>query len=114
MFDELLGAANFAAGHPGMTGTLTVRFRKPTPLQTLLRLEARCTGSRGRKITAWGGMYLGDVLTAEAQGVFFGVGRAEVQAIVEGHRSAIDDAEPGERRPDPNARSARPGERTHH
>jgi hypothetical protein len=90
MFDELLGAANFVAGHPGLTGTLTVRFRKPTPLRTPLRLEARCTGSQGRKVTAWGGVYLGDLLTAEAEGVFFGVGSAEVQAIVEGHASNMN------------------------
>ena len=33
-FDEMLGAANMVAGNPGMTGTLTVRYRKPTPLRT--------------------------------------------------------------------------------
>ena len=33
-FDEMLGAANIVAGNPGMTGTLTIRYRKPTPLRT--------------------------------------------------------------------------------
>ncbi len=40
-FDEVLGAANMVAGNPAMTGTLTVRYRKPTPLRTDLRMEAR-------------------------------------------------------------------------
>lgn len=70
MFDELLGAANIAAGCPGMTGTLTVRYRKPTPLRTKLRLEARCTGRQGRKITTRGGIYRGDELLAEAEAIF--------------------------------------------
>ena len=70
VFDELLGAANIAAGSPGMTGTLTVRYRRPTPLRTELRLEARCIGRQGRKITTWGGIYRGDELLAEAEGIF--------------------------------------------
>ena len=70
VFDELLGAANIAAGCPGMTGTLTVRYRKPTPLHTKLRVEARCINRQGRKISTWGGMYHGEDLLAEAEGVF--------------------------------------------
>ncbi len=34
VFDEVLGAANIVAGVRAMTGTLTVRYRKPTPLNT--------------------------------------------------------------------------------
>ena len=70
VFDELLGAANIAAGSPAMTGTLTIRYRKPTPLRTTLRLEARCLGRDGRKVTTWGGIYQDDVLLAEAEGIF--------------------------------------------
>lgn len=70
VFDELLGAANIAAGCPGMTGTLTIRYRRPTPLRTRLRLQARATRQEGRKIFTWGGMFLGDELLAEAEGIF--------------------------------------------
>jgi acyl-coenzyme A thioesterase PaaI-like protein len=70
VFDELLGATNIAAGHPGMTGTLTIRYRRPTPLRTALRLESRCLGRQGRKITTWGGIFHDDVLLAEAEGIF--------------------------------------------
>jgi acyl-coenzyme A thioesterase PaaI-like protein len=70
VFDEMLGAANIMAGSPGMTGTLTIRYRRPTPLRTPLRLEARFLERDGRKIRTWGAMYHGDVLTAEAEGIF--------------------------------------------
>ena len=60
VFDEVLGATNIVAGNPGMTGTLTIKYRKPTPLLTDLRIEARCLGWSGRKIRTWGGMYNGD------------------------------------------------------
>lgn len=70
VFDELLGAANIAAGCPGMTGTLTIRYRKPTPLRTPLRLEARWTGREGRKITTRGAIYRDAELLAEAEGIF--------------------------------------------
>ena len=89
-FDELLGAANIAAENPGMTGTLTVRYRKPTPLRTDLRLEARCTGRDGRKISTWAGIYHGDVLTAEADGIFIEVVPARFLAIAEGHAANVD------------------------
>jgi acyl-coenzyme A thioesterase PaaI-like protein len=70
VFDELLGAANIVAGCPGMTGTLTIRYRKPTPLRTPLRLEARLVGRDGRKIRTTGAIYHGDLMTAEAEGIF--------------------------------------------
>jgi hypothetical protein len=70
VFDELLGAANIASDSPGMTGTLTVRYRKPTPIRTDLRLVARFEGRDGRKIRTTGAMYNGDELTAEAEGIF--------------------------------------------
>ena len=70
VLDELLGAANIAANSPGMTGTLTIRYNRPTPIRTELRVAAKCVGREGRKIRSWGGMYHGDELTAEAHGVF--------------------------------------------
>jgi acyl-coenzyme A thioesterase PaaI-like protein len=91
-FDELLGAANIVAGNPAMTGTLTVRYRKPTPLRTRLRIEARTVGRDGRKITAWGGMYHGDVLTAEAEGIFVEVAPVRFLAIAESNVDVTDPA----------------------
>jgi acyl-coenzyme A thioesterase PaaI-like protein len=73
LFDELLGSANIIAGQAGMTGTLTVRYRKPTPLLAPLDIVARHTGTDGRKIFAWGGLYHEGELTAEAEGIFIEV-----------------------------------------
>jgi acyl-coenzyme A thioesterase PaaI-like protein len=72
-FDEALGMAQAMTGHPGMTGTLTVRYRRPTPLHTEVRFHARVDRVEGRKIFASGTLHAGDVLCAEAEGVFISV-----------------------------------------
>jgi acyl-coenzyme A thioesterase PaaI-like protein len=70
LFDELLGCANIINNRAGMTGTLTIKYRKPTPLLTPLDLVARATGSERRKSFAWAGIYHEGELTAEADGIF--------------------------------------------
>ena len=90
-FDEMLGAAIMVAGHPGMTGTLTVRYRKPTPLRTPLRIEARFLNRDGRKIKTWAGIYDGELLTAEADGLFIEVNPAQFLAIAQRN---VGDADP--------------------
>ena len=90
LLDEVLGAANIVAEHPAMTGTLTIRYRKPTPLNTDLRVEARFVRQDGRKIYAWGGIYSGDVLTAEADGVFIEVRPKQMLAIAEANVESVD------------------------
>ncbi|UFS58744.1 PaaI family thioesterase [Subtercola endophyticus] len=79
--DDSLGMANFVADMGALTGTLTIRYRKPTPLRTNLRIEARCLGRDGRKISAWAGLYLDDLLLAEADGLFIEVGQAQMDAM---------------------------------
>lgn len=69
-FDEVLGATQSLSGAPGMTGTLTVRYEKPTPLQVELRFEGRLMGVERRKIFVEGACYSGDALTATAKGTF--------------------------------------------
>lgn len=71
--DELLGMAQSLSGKSGMTGTLTVRYRKPTPLHTDLRLTARVEKVEGRKIFTSGELRAGDMLCAEAEGIFISV-----------------------------------------
>ena len=82
LFDELLGSANIIAGQAGMTGTLTVRYRKPTPLLAPLDIVARHTRTDGRKIFAWGGLYHDGELTAEAEGIFIEVKPGRMLDIV--------------------------------
>jgi acyl-coenzyme A thioesterase PaaI-like protein len=85
VFDEMLGAANIVAGFPGMTGTLTIRYRKPTPLRTPLRLEARLADRDGRKVRTCGAIYHGDLLTAEAEGIFIALAPQRFLQIVSEH-----------------------------
>lgn len=49
ILDELLGNAAAANGTPGMTATLELRYRRPTPLNVPLVAEARTTRVEGRK-----------------------------------------------------------------
>lgn len=72
-FDEILGFAQSLSGRPGMTGTLTVRYRKPTPLNADLVFEGWVDRIEGRKIFTSGRCMAGDAVTAEAEGLFISV-----------------------------------------
>ena len=82
-FDEVLGFANALSGNPGMTGTLTVRYRRPTPLHTELRFEAHYDRSEGRKIFTSGQLFAGETLCAEAEGLFISVDFERFRAFFE-------------------------------
>ncbi|MDQ1520672.1 MAG: hypothetical protein QOI55_1745 [Actinomycetota bacterium] len=69
-FDEMLGIANIVGGHPGMTGTLTVRYRRPTPLYRELWFKAWVERVEGRRIISKGEVWAGDTMCAEAEGIF--------------------------------------------
>jgi acyl-coenzyme A thioesterase PaaI-like protein len=73
MFDEALGMAQSMSGNPGMTGTLTVRYRKPTPLYTPLDVEARFLRVEGRKIFTEAKLFARGELTAEAEAIFISI-----------------------------------------
>ena len=68
--DEILGMANSLGGIPGMTGTLTVKYLKPTPLHADLRMEAWFDRVEGRKQWCYSQLWAGDVLCNEAEGLF--------------------------------------------
>jgi acyl-coenzyme A thioesterase PaaI-like protein len=72
-FDEILGMTQSLSGQPGMTGTLTIRYRRPTPLYRDLRFEGRLERVEGRKILTTGTCHDGETLTAEADGLFISV-----------------------------------------
>lgn len=69
-FDEVLGIANIAAGHPGMTARLTIHYRRPTPLFRELRFRAALDRVEGRRIMSRAELWDGDTLTAQADGLF--------------------------------------------
>ncbi len=72
-FDEVLGVTQSLSGQLGMTGTLTVHYRRPTPLHCDLRFEGRVDQVSGRKVLTSARLYAGEELTAEASGVFVSV-----------------------------------------
>jgi acyl-coenzyme A thioesterase PaaI-like protein len=80
-FDEALGMACVFSGQPGMTGELTIRYRKPTPTHVPLRLEARMERREGRKIYNTGELYAGDVLIAESSGIFITIAREKFSEL---------------------------------
>ncbi|MDQ6523292.1 PaaI family thioesterase [Nocardioides sp. LHD-245] len=69
LLDQILGHAVGAAGRPGMTGTLTVVYRRGTPLGDL-RAEAWIDREEGVKTWARAHLIGPDGATAEAEGVF--------------------------------------------
>ena len=81
VFDEALGLACVFSGVPGMTGEITVRYLKPTPIQTPLRIEARFDRQEGRKIYNSGELYAGDLLIAKATGLFISIAREKFEAL---------------------------------
>ncbi len=71
--DDLLGMAQGLTELHGMTGTLTVKYRKPVPLETDVRFEAQIDRQEGRKLFVVGGLYIGETVHAEAEAVFIQV-----------------------------------------
>lgn len=67
MFDELLGRSQLV---PGFTGSLTVHYRRPTPLNRDLQLAAWVDRVEGRKRWLRGTCRLDEVLLCEAEGLF--------------------------------------------
>ena len=85
-FDEVLGMAQSLTGAPGMTGTLTVHYRRPTPLFTELRYEGRVERIEGRKIFTTGRSFNGDELTAEAEAVFVRIDFERIAELYDSRR----------------------------
>ena len=82
MFDDLLGVAQSVSGNHGMTGRLTIHYRSPTPLHTELRLEGWLERADGRKILCRGTLHHGDVLCAEAEGLFITVDFSKLEQML--------------------------------
>ena len=70
IFDQFLGVGQKITNQPGVTGTLSIRYIKPTPLYTELKLKGWVKSVEGRKNTLVGEMWAGDVLTATCEGLF--------------------------------------------
>jgi hypothetical protein len=85
ILDQMLGEAAGAGGKPGMTGTLTLRYRRGTPLGDL-RAEAWIDRSEGIKTWAKGHIIGPEGVTVEAEGVFILPKWAREKLAAEGDR----------------------------
>jgi len=74
LLDEVVGFAAFAAGAPGVTVSLTVRYHRPTPHSTPLEVRARLDRVDGRKRWASGEVVAGTEVTASAEAFLLGAG----------------------------------------
>ncbi|GAA4961452.1 PaaI family thioesterase [Yinghuangia aomiensis] len=70
LLDHVLGLATSAAGVPGFTAGLDVRYRAATPYDVPLEIRARWTHCEGRKSFATGEILADGKVTAEATAVF--------------------------------------------
>ncbi len=73
LLDHMFGLALHAGPLVAVTATLTIRFVSPTPIERPLRLRAWFEPSTGRRLTGKATCHDGDVLTAEAEGLFLKV-----------------------------------------
>lgn len=82
LFDDVLGQTiPLVPGPTAVTGTLEVKYRKVTPLDTELVFLAWVHHASGRRIHAKATCHAGEVLTAEAEALFV---RVDMQALAAG------------------------------
>jgi acyl-coenzyme A thioesterase PaaI-like protein len=71
LFDEILGRLSNAGGRRiARTASLTVNYRKITPIGVELELDATVDRQEGRKRWVSGRLRNGDILVADAEGLF--------------------------------------------
>lgn len=76
IMDHIMGMTHVRTGNPGMTGGLSVKYRRPTPLNTpiTIRAVARALDERRTEVTAE--MVYADTTTATAEAIFVRVDSA--------------------------------------
>jgi len=69
-FDELLGTTNVCLELGGFTGTLSIRYEKPTFIDLEVAMDAFLDRTEGRKVFTVGTMSINGSVTARAEGIF--------------------------------------------
>ena len=75
VLDHLMGMTHVRTGHPGMTGGLSVRYLKPTPLNQLIEVSAQATELDDKRTEVKAEMRFGETTTATAEAIFVRVDR---------------------------------------
>lgn len=85
VFDQFMGMAQMVGKQPGMTGRLTTRYHRPTPLNVELKLEAWMVSVEGRKTLMQAEMRAGDTVTATCEALFVrpkgGIGLKDMDSV---------------------------------
>ena len=85
VWDEVLAVAKQPTHRPSVTGTLTVRYRRPTPVGTPLHFVAGLDRVEGRKVFVTGTCTTPDgTVSSEAEAIFIEVDPQMVPAFTEG------------------------------
>ena len=70
VFDHFMGMAHMRCGKPGITGGLTIKYLKPTPLEKVIDLSATAEPIDARKTRVSASMICEGVTTATAEATF--------------------------------------------
>ncbi|HXX91229.1 MAG TPA: PaaI family thioesterase [Acidimicrobiales bacterium] len=73
LFDDITGFLLPLAGTPAYTGELTIRYRRPVPIETPLEFRTRIDSRQGRKLHVTADCRAGDELVATAEALFIAV-----------------------------------------
>lgn len=93
LLDHVLARAVRVAGAGGLTATLTVTYRRPVRLGVRLVLDARVTGTEGRRTTAHATVAAADApdtVLAEADGLFVALRPEAAAATFAGVSHVVD------------------------
>jgi len=82
-FDQVFGYLQVINDRGGVTAALDVRYRRPTPMNVELRVEATTTEVNGKRSVVAAKMHANGVVTAEATGTFVEIDPVRMKAIVE-------------------------------
>jgi acyl-coenzyme A thioesterase PaaI-like protein len=82
-FDQVFGWLSVIRGVPGLTASLTVHYRKPTPIEVPLVIEASLERQSGKKAFVRAKIRAGAEVTAEAEALFITIEAARFNALVE-------------------------------
>jgi len=81
VFDQVFNVANIMGGTAGPTASLSLRYRRPTPLNVDLRFEAWVAEVEGSRVTSRGRVLHGETVTVESEGVFKMLDRERVMDL---------------------------------
>lgn len=82
VLDEALGRTRHLTDRNVVTGSLSVRYVRPTPINVELSIEAWIADVQERKMISRGRICNGDTVVAEAEGVFVFMKRERFMGLV--------------------------------